>query len=179
MELLQSKKKAVIVNMWDSRHYFDSEVLIDCLGELYKCNIKGKLYRLIYKLNQNIRIQVKTAVGLSDSEDTGEGVGQGTSDGAVISAVNLDKGVEEEFDDVTLVDSDGERNKLSDIVNVYEDSFHTVIFQDDLFKMSEDREAAQRANDKMNNLVESKCLSFNYGKCVCMVLGDKKRGKSS
>ena len=92
----------------------------------------------------------------------------------MISAVNLDKGVEDEFDDVTLVDSDGERTKLSDIVNVYEDSFHTVIFQDDLFKMSEDREAAQRANDKMNNLVESKCLSFNYGKSVCMVLGDKK-----
>ena len=38
-------------------------------------------------------------MGKSDECDTGETVGQGTLEGAVISAVSLDKGVEEYFGD--------------------------------------------------------------------------------
>ena len=67
------------------------------MSELVKSNIRGKLYRLIFSMNQNIRIKVKTAVGENESEDTGPGVGQGTVDGAILSAVNLDNGVKEEF----------------------------------------------------------------------------------
>ena len=58
-----------------------------------------------------------------------------------------------------------------------EPCFHLVIFQDDPFKMSKNREAAQLGFDKMNNLVESKCLSFNFDKSVCIVLGNQKARK--
>ena len=50
---------------------------------------------------------------------------------------------------------------------------HVIIFQDDLVKVNETREEAQIAKDKMEKLVESKLLSFNYNKCTCVVLGDK------
>ena len=48
--------------MWDLKS-FDTENLIDCMSELYSSQIRGKIYRLIYKMNQNIRISVKTPVG--------------------------------------------------------------------------------------------------------------------
>ena len=66
---IQKKKKAIIVSMWDLKAFFDSENLIDCMSELYKKKIKGKLYRLIFRMNQNIRISVKTAVGETEEKD--------------------------------------------------------------------------------------------------------------
>ena len=63
---------------------------------------------MIFRLIENIRISVTTSVGSTDFEDTGMGVGQGTSDGTIISAVGLDNGVTDAFSDVTLVSEEGE-----------------------------------------------------------------------
>ena len=73
--------------------YFDSEDLYDCLGELYSSNVKGKLYRLIYQMNKNSRIKVKTPLGLTEAKDTGPLVAQGSVDGAVLSSNNSGKGL--------------------------------------------------------------------------------------
>ena len=91
------KKKAVILTMWDLKTFFDTENLVDCMNELYKSEIKGKTYRLLFKLNENIRISVKTPVGSTEFKDTSMGVGQGTTEGANISAASIDHGVTEEF----------------------------------------------------------------------------------
>ena len=56
LAVFESQKKAFILSMWDLKKYFDSESLIDCMGEVYKSNVKGKLYRLLFKMNENIRI---------------------------------------------------------------------------------------------------------------------------
>ena len=71
--------------------------------ELYRSNLKGKVYRLLFQMNKHIRIRVKTPVGLTTPEDTGPGVRQGGVDACIISAVNVDNGV-----NVTFADSDGE-----------------------------------------------------------------------
>ena len=63
LSMIQKKKKAVRMSLWDLKKFFDSENLIDCMSEMYKSNVKGKIYRLLYKMNQNIRISVKTPVG--------------------------------------------------------------------------------------------------------------------
>ena len=174
--LTQARKEAVLVTMWDIQRFFDSESLIDCLSELYKSQIKGKLYRLIFRLNENIKITVKTPVGDSDSEDTGKNVGQGTSDGAIISAVNLDNGVKDAFDDVTLIAGDGEIDEVN-IETGYKDSNHPVLFQDDIAKVSKTIDEAQRANDKLLDMMESKGLDFNLIKSCVIVMGEKKARK--
>ena len=38
--------KAVILSTWDISRFFDAECLTDVMNELYKNDIKGKLYRL-------------------------------------------------------------------------------------------------------------------------------------
>ena len=91
---LQSNN-TLFLSLYDISKFFDRESLRDCLNEVHKCGVKGKLYRLLYGLNENTRISVVTPVGKSDECDTGETVGQGTLEGAVISAMSLDKGVEE------------------------------------------------------------------------------------
>ena len=100
-------------------------------------------------MNRNVRIRVQTAVGLTDSEDTGESVGQGTVEGALISAVNLDNGVNDFFA------NDDEEVSYGNVI------LRPLIFQDDVAKLSVDRQSAQSANDKMEAMIETKLLDFN------------------
>ena len=76
-----------------SRIFFDRESLADGLNELYKNNVRGKLCILL--LNKDTRISVRTAVGNTEQRETGEGWGQGTIEGAICIAVNLDNGVQD------------------------------------------------------------------------------------
>ena len=49
------------------------------------------------QLGLSLAICVQTPVGTTKESDTGEGVGQGTLEGALVSAVSLDKGVNDFF----------------------------------------------------------------------------------
>ena len=103
LQMYQYLKKPLIICFWDYSTFFDSESEIDVLNEVYKLGVKGKLYRLLYKINQETLIQVKTAVGLTRVENRGEGISQGTVDGAVLSSAGIGGGVDEYF-----VDSENE-----------------------------------------------------------------------
>ena len=85
--------KALLLTFWDIRKYFDSEYLLDVMNELHKNEVRGKLYRLLYLMNSDTRIQIQTPVGPTKEKSTGETLGQGTVEGAIASAVNLDNGV--------------------------------------------------------------------------------------
>ena len=67
--------QVIIISMWDVSKFVDRESLVDCMNELYKCNIKGKLYRLLFQMNKNTKISVQTPVGGTEESDTEEGVG--------------------------------------------------------------------------------------------------------
>ena len=56
------------------------------MNELFKNNLRGKLYRLLYARKKNTRIRVQTPPGLTDACDTGQGLRQGTTEGAIASA---------------------------------------------------------------------------------------------
>ena len=49
---------ATILSMWDLSNIFDWESLLDCMNELYKSGITGKLYRLLYTMNKNTKISI-------------------------------------------------------------------------------------------------------------------------
>ena len=48
--------KAIIISLYDLKKFFDRESLHDCMQELYKSNIRGKIYKLLYAMNENIKI---------------------------------------------------------------------------------------------------------------------------
>ena len=81
----------------DLTAYFDKESLVDMLGEMYKVNVRGKLYKLLYELNKDRRISVRTPIGESEQKETKEGISQGSIDAGFGSSVNLGKGVDEFF----------------------------------------------------------------------------------
>ena len=62
---------------------------MDIVNESYKGNIKGKTYRLIYEVNKQTNISVRTSVGDSDKRKTEENIGQGSLEAFILSSSNL------------------------------------------------------------------------------------------
>ena len=50
-----------------------------------------RAYRLFFLLNEKTRIQVRTGCGLTNWEEAGDGLGQGSGGAAKVSALNLDR----------------------------------------------------------------------------------------
>ena len=73
---------------------------------------------------------------MTEEEDTGEGVGQGTLEGAIVSAVNLDSGVNEFFHDSEYEISYGKV------------PLQPILYQDDVARMSLDLESAWRIHSQ-------------------------------
>merc|ERR1711954_581542 len=99
----QTKKKCLIFTSFDLSKFYDVEQLKDCMSEVYNCQVKGRIYRLIYNMNKSVRIKIKTPVGVTDSEEVLDVVSQGTIESGIISSVNIGKGI-----DVAFRDSDSE-----------------------------------------------------------------------
>ena len=95
--LVERNDDAIAMKLLDLVKFFDSEHLVDAMNELYKSDVKGKLYRLEYEMNKKTRIRVKTTVGVSESREVKEIIQQGSIDGAIVSSSNLSSGVDDFF----------------------------------------------------------------------------------
>ena len=87
----------VFIQLFDISKFFDRESIRDGMNSIFNLGVKGKLYRLLYNLNKDTVIKVNTAVGDTNEEETGENIGQGTLEGAHISASNIEYTVNEFF----------------------------------------------------------------------------------
>ena len=158
-----SQGKSVIVNYFDLKKYFDSEMLIDAMDNLYKSDIKGKLYRLIYQLNKNNLIQIKTPVGITHEFETGENVTQGSVGGGLISSINLDIPVSTAFEN--------SENEMF----YGEIKLNPLIYQDDLSRVADSVTNAQAGIDKIEACTESKLLDLHDEKSCFLIFGKGKQ----
>ena len=112
-------------------------------------------------MNKETKITVKTPLGNTEEEDTGAHLRQGTIEGAVLSANNIDKGVNEYL---------GDENDM----NYGNLVIKSLIFQGDIASLSKTIETAQSKNNKMEAMLETKLLDLNILKSVVLVNGTKK-----
>ena len=75
----------VITTFYDISKFFDRENIFDVMGEAFKAGVKGKTYRLLFEMNKETKITVKTPLGNTEEEDTGAHLGQGTIEGAILT----------------------------------------------------------------------------------------------
>ena len=88
-------------------------------------------------MNKDVKIKVDTPVQVTDSAKVGEIVTQGGLDAGVLSAVNIDNGMNDEFEDVVEV------VKYVDIPLPFQ------LYMDDIGKLAESVEAAQDTNNRI------------------------------
>ena len=160
--MIEDNNEAIAVQLFDLVKFFDSESLVDGLNELYRSNVKGKRYRLLYELNKDTRIMVRTPVGDSEKRETGKIFAQGSPEGSLASSSNISSGVSDFF-------QNSENEVFYGILRLLPQSF-----QDDLLRMCTNPISAQFGNDRMQNLAETKLLSYNLSKTCIVFLGAKK-----
>ena len=73
--LIEKEEDAIAIQQYDLAKFFDKESILDVLSELYKCKIRGKLYKLLYSLNKTTKIKVRTAVGDSELKEINKTLG--------------------------------------------------------------------------------------------------------
>ena len=117
---------------------------------------------MLYELNKDTRISVRTPVGDTEWRDTGEGWGQGTIEGAIVSAVNLDNGVRDFFSSSEYEVSYGDM------------ALSPTLFQDDISRLCWDPVSAQMGIDKLEAMAETKLLDFNLDKSCIIIIGQGK-----
>ena len=69
LELFRKENIPLIIQTWDVSRYFDSHTLLEAQEWLADCSVPKKCYRLMWKLNDNTTVQVKTAAGVRHSSD--------------------------------------------------------------------------------------------------------------
>ena len=60
ISLYEKFRKPLIISFYDIKKFFDKESLVDALDACYKAGVNGKHYRLLYLLNSETEIKVKT-----------------------------------------------------------------------------------------------------------------------
>ena len=162
LALKEKNGEAIGIEFLDLSKYFDKENLVDVLAELKKANVDDKHYNLVYELNKDTRVTVRTAVGDSESVETAETVAQGSIEAGIISSNSLSKGVDEFFASSSC------------------DSFYGSLrllpqsYQDDLFRFCNSPLDAQLGNLRFENLADSKLLQYNHSKSSIITVGNKK-----
>ena len=162
MALYEMYKEGLLINLFDISKFFDKEELHDVLGEAYSGGLRGKYYKLMYEVNKNTIIKVRTAIGETEEACLDPGLGQGGVESGILSAKSLDKGVDDYFSDCTSNVSYGR------VI------IKSLLWQDDILKANASIKDAQECNIRMEAVVNSKMLEFNKKKSVFLVVGNKK-----
>ena len=82
-------KIPLFINSWDKKSFFDKQVLKDACDSVYSAGGDNKAVKLLYKLNQNTKIQVSTPQGTTDTDMTGENTDMGSLPAALVCSLSL------------------------------------------------------------------------------------------
>ena len=116
-----------------------------------------------YLLNKDTRIAVKTAHGMTDEEEVGDCLGQGSASAGLISgAANLDQGLQKFFNE-----NDDETD--DDVIKYGETRIQANAQQDDEGSICENSEMARKHEDKLSKLTKEKFLKAHPDKSGILI----------
>ena len=162
MGLMESQGDGFILTLVDIIAFFDREDILEVSETFEKMSVNKKACRLWYKLNDQTEIQIKTAVGMSDSAMVGPLVGQGSGLAAVGSQAMVDYGLYDYFGD------SGDEYYYGDV------RVETAAFQDDICKPSSNVIMTQLGMTRLGGMLRERGLEAHKDKTGYIVFGNKK-----
>ena len=142
--------------------FFDKEDIYDCLNTLEKLEVNKKAVRMWYLLNRNTKISIKTSHGMTQEAAVGDCLGQGTAGAGLVSAANLDIGLQDHF------------NQSSTVMHYGDVRLHPLCYQDDVGTMCTNLDMAKNQADKLSNMLKEKTLQAHPDKSGILIMGAKK-----
>ena len=89
-DIIQNKKKSIDVEILDYRQCFDSMWMEECINDLWEAGIQDDHLALIYKINEEVDVAVKTPFGLTSRKQIGSIIMQGEVYGPLCCLVQVD-----------------------------------------------------------------------------------------
>ena len=129
--LKEFEGNGVLLNLVVILSFFDQEDIVDVIEALERMEVKKKVLRIWYKLNEDTHISVKTSIGRTEMKDVGALVRQGSGGAAVGTHAKINIGL---------------KNYLGGSINeIYygEVRVDSAAFQDDIIKPRSDVFSAQ------------------------------------
>ena len=123
--------------------------------------IDPKCIRVWGKLYMKTRIRVRCGGGYSPWMEVGDTLGQGSGGAALASQANLDKGITTIF------------KGSSDLMFYGTVPISPLLFQDDVFSVSETVNAARSSLQRVDIVMKQKRLTLNKDKTAYILLGQK------
>ena len=160
LQFLNSMGLSAWLAAYDMSKFFDVESHSDATVALVEAGVQGALLRLYGAITEKNKMQVVTAVGTTDWFEEGPLVPQGSSYGALLSALNLDSGLAATFSHL-----------MEGVSKVFGLPLLSLIFQDDIIKMSTSRDECQLSQHAVAETISSKQLRLNDTKCKILVCG--------
>ena len=160
---LEETGGGLIFLLMDIISFFDKEDIYDCLDTLEALNINKKAIRMWYLLNKDTRIKVKTAFGLTKEALVGDCLGQGTAGAGLVSAANLDLGLQKSF------------NTSKNIMSYGQVRVQPLSYQDDVGTICADVAMARDQAQRLTKMLKEKTLDAHPEKSGILVLGSKLR----
>ena len=159
MACKEKENKGFIFLLIDFVSFFDREDIFDCLETLDKIDVNKKAKRVWYLLNKDTKIKVKTAHGMTEEEDVGDCLGQGTAGAGLISAANLDKGLDKFFN----------KEVSEDVSMLGKVRIQPIAYQDDIGSICEDVKMARSQADKLTKMTMEKILHAHPDKSGLLI----------
>ena len=89
-EAVNKKGLAIDIEVLDYRQCFDSMWLEETINDLWEAGIQDDNLALIYKMNEEVKVAVKTPFGLTKRSSIGKVVMQGETFGPLCCSVQVD-----------------------------------------------------------------------------------------
>ena len=90
-DVLSSKsKKPIDIQIFDYKQCFDSLWLYECMNDLYSAGLDDDKFALLYNVNRNVNIAVKTPVGKTDRQNIQNVITQGDVFGPIFCSKQVD-----------------------------------------------------------------------------------------
>ena len=132
--------------------FFYKEDIFDCLETMEELEINKKTVRMWYLINKGTKIKVKTAFGL----------GQGTAGAGLVSAANLDIGLQKVF------------NTCDEVMHFGQVRVQPLSYQDDVGTLCTSVAMANIQAEKLTQMLQIKTLKAHNDKSGLLILGSKK-----
>ena len=151
----------IILLVMDIVSFFDKEDIFDCLNTLEILEVNKKAVRMWYLMNKDTKISIKTAFGMTKEAVIGDCLGQGTAGAGLVSAANLDMGLQKYF------------KQSREVMNYGQIRIQPLCYQDDVSSPCFNIEMAKKQAKMMTRMLKEKTLTAHPDKSGILLLGSK------
>ena len=158
--LSTNKKKPVDIQIVDYKQCFDTLWLQECLNDLYDSGVNDDKLALLYNVNSNVKVAVKTPVGKTERKDIMNVITQGDVFGPILCSNQIDT-----FGRECLMERKYTYSYKGEV------DIPPLGMIDDLVCVSECGHRTTMLNAFLNHKTSSKKLQFGVDKCKKLHVG--------